>query len=225
MIKEIFNRIARRYDFLNHFLSFGRDFNWRKATVRSLRIKGQANILDTCTGTGDLALAIRNFYPQARIAGIDFSVEMLRFANAKDRQKKSKIIFQEASVSNLPFEDNSFDGVTMAFALRNLKPDLLKVFTEIFRVLKPGGSFAFLDFGPPPDNSMGFLYSLYLETLLPFVGQIISGDSEAYDYLARSILEFHSNAEVINLLEEAGFSNVKVRSMTFGVVNLFTGKK
>ncbi|MBN2737574.1 MAG: ubiquinone/menaquinone biosynthesis methyltransferase [Spirochaetales bacterium] len=225
MVSELFDRIARRYDFLNHLFSFGRDFYWRQAASRALGLRGCPWILDCCTGTGDFAFDLRGLYPKARVTGVDFSPQMLALAEKKAQLFLVNIEFQEASVLRLPFEDNSFDAVTMGFALRNVKADLKQVCLEVRRVLKPGAVFAFLDFGPPPSGVLGGVYAFYLGYIMPFMGQLISGDRPAYEYLAQSIKGFYPNSQLIAWFKEWGFSRVKARPMTWGVVNLFTGRK
>jgi demethylmenaquinone methyltransferase/2-methoxy-6-polyprenyl-1,4-benzoquinol methylase len=222
-VREMFTRIAPRYDLLNHLLSAQMDRLWRARAAKELQPVLQcpdAVVLDLCCGTGDLAFALhRN--AKARILGADFSHTMLTRARAKNaaHNGSSSVAFLEADALRLPFVNQAFDLVTSAFGFRNLAnyEDGLK---EIFRVLKPGGSVAILEFAEPPPGVLGDAYRFYTRMVLPKIGGWISGDSAAYAYLPKSVARFFRPQEFVSLLEHVGYRQVRVHLMTLGSVAL-----
>jgi demethylmenaquinone methyltransferase / 2-methoxy-6-polyprenyl-1,4-benzoquinol methylase len=222
-VREMFTRIAPRYDLLNHLLSAQMDRFWRARTAKELKpILGlsDALVLDLCCGTGDLAFALHR-KANARIFGADFSHTML----VRARQKAiagngmSLVPFLEADALHLPFANDSFDLVTSAFGFRNLAnyEDGLR---EILRVLKPAGTLAILEFTEPPAGVLGDAYRFYTRTVLPKIGGWISGDADAYAYLPRSVARFFRPDEFVSLLERAGYRQVRFQLMTLGSVAL-----
>jgi demethylmenaquinone methyltransferase/2-methoxy-6-polyprenyl-1,4-benzoquinol methylase len=225
-VREMFTRIAPRYDLLNHLLSAQMDRLWRTRTAQELRPildRSDARVLDLCCGTGDLAFSLaRN--ARAQILGADFSHPMLVRANEKaiEVNRTAPMPFLEADALNLPFADVSFDLVTTAFGFRNLanyEAGLL----EIRRVLKPGGTVAILEFTEPAPGLMGNLYRFYCQKVLPKIGGLISGDASAYAYLPKSVSRFLRADELKDLMGATGFGLVRYRLMTLNSVALHVG--
>jgi len=222
-VREMFTRIAPRYDLLNHLLSAQMDRLWRARASRELKPvleRSDALVLDLCCGTGDLAFALQR-KAKACILGADFSHTMLVRARQKAATVNgtAPVPFLEADALRLPFVDHSFDLVTSAFGFRNLAnyEDGLK---EILRVLKPGGTIGILDFAEPPPGMLGDAYRFYTRTVLPKIGGWISGDADAYAYLPKSVARFFRPEELASLLEQVGYSEVRFHLMTLGSVAL-----
>ena len=222
-VREMFTRIAPRYDLLNHLLSMQMDRLWRARTSRELRPilwRPDTVVLDLCCGTGDLAFALRHG-AKSHIIGADFSHTMLVRAREKAvaANDASPIPFLEADALRLPFPDRSFDLVTSAFGFRNLAnyEDGLK---EIFRVLKPEGTIGILEFAEAPPGMLGDAYRFYTRSVLPKIGGWISGDREAYAYLPRSVSRFFRPEEFAAVLERVGYAQVRYHLMTLGSVAL-----
>ncbi len=227
-VREMFTRIAPRYDLLNHLLSAEMDRLWRTRTARELRpilARPNALVLDLCCGTGDLAFALAR-RANARIIGADFSHTMLVHARQKTPQANDlePMPFFEADALRLPFADVSFDLVTSAFGFRNLVnyEDGLR---EILRVLKPGGTLAILEFSEPAPGIMGDLYRFYCQKVLPKIGGWISGDATAYSYLPKSVARFFRPDELARLLKDTGYVSVRYQLMTLRSVGLHVAQK
>jgi demethylmenaquinone methyltransferase/2-methoxy-6-polyprenyl-1,4-benzoquinol methylase len=220
-VHRAFTAIADRYDLLNTLLSFNQDRHWRRSTMSTLELKGSEILLDVATGTGKLAQELeRGVGAGGRVVGIDFCEPMLRKA-----QRQTDIIHLLLATSEgLPFPDNSFDGATIGFALRNV-PDIEKTLRETTRVIKTGGRVACLEFSRPRHPIMQSLHRFYLLRVLPTVGWLVSGDREAYVYLSRSIMEFPSAEELKAIMEKAGLERVRFRFLTSGVVAVHVGTK
>jgi demethylmenaquinone methyltransferase/2-methoxy-6-polyprenyl-1,4-benzoquinol methylase len=227
-VREMFGRIAPRYDFLNHLLSLDIDKIWRRRVAR--RFSGvlhnpTALVLDLCCGTGDLALALRKEAPVgAEIVGSDFVPEMLERARAKAAALGAVITFVEADALALPFKDGSFDLVSCSFGFRNLA-NYERGMLEIFRVLRPGGAAAILEFAEPRGKLFGGLYRLYFRQVLPRLGGLISGSSSAYGYLPSSVSKFPSPEALQGLYERAGYIEARFERWTGGIVALHTAWK
>jgi demethylmenaquinone methyltransferase / 2-methoxy-6-polyprenyl-1,4-benzoquinol methylase len=222
-VREMFTRIAPRYDLLNHLLSAQMDRLWRTRTARELESilqRPDALVLDLCCGTGDLAFALRR-NANARILGADFSHTMLTRARQKDISSNNapSVSFLEADALRLPFPSDFFDLVTSAFGFRNLA-NYEGGLKEILRILKPGGALAILDFTEPRPGVLGDAYRFYTRTVLPKIGGWISGDSAAYAYLPKSVARFLRPDEFVSLLEQVGYRQVRVHLMTLGSVAL-----
>ncbi|MGB9711426.1 MAG: bifunctional demethylmenaquinone methyltransferase/2-methoxy-6-polyprenyl-1,4-benzoquinol methylase UbiE [Thermodesulfovibrio sp.] len=221
-IKSMFDRIVRRYDFLNHLLSFGQDFFWRKKMAEQAINDSTPIVLDLATGTGDSATALLK--SGARVVGVDISFEMLRAGNKKIKKNIKNAIFSPivASGYKLPFRNECFDAVTCAFGIRNMH-DTESAMKEIYRVMKKGGKIVILEFSLP-EGFFRNLYLLYLKKIVPFIASFFSVRS-AYEYLGSSIDGFYKPHEFIKLLENCGFSNIKTISLSFGCVYIYVGKK
>jgi demethylmenaquinone methyltransferase/2-methoxy-6-polyprenyl-1,4-benzoquinol methylase len=220
-VHRAFIAIADRYDLLNTLLSFNQDRRWRRSTVSSLELKGSETVLDVATGTGKLALELqKRVGASGRVVGIDFCEPMLQ----KGKGQAHNIHLLLATSEGLPFPDNSFDGATIGFALRNV-PDIEKTLRETTRVIKTGGRVACLEFSRPRHPIMQSLHRFYLLRVLPTIGWLVSGDREAYIYLPRSIMEFPSAEQLKAIMEKAGLQRVRFRFLTWGVVAVHVGTK
>src|SRR5690348_5917793 len=218
----MFSQIAPRYDLLNHLLSFQLDRLWRKRTAKLLRPvlePGDARVLDLCCGTGDLAIIIARGY-KVHLVGADFAHTMLTRAREKSVALHSPTLaqlrpiqFVEADALRLPFADASFDLVTSAFGFRNLA-NYEAGLREIYRVLKPGGTIAILEFAEPPEGFLGDLYRWYFKKVLPRIGWLISGHQSAYTYLPKSVARFFRPPELAALLCSVGYQSVDFREWT-----------
>lgn len=214
-IERMFAEISPSYDRLNRILSFGLDLRWRNAVRRAIPFS-TAKLLDCCTGTGDLAILLaKNGF---EVTGIDFCKPMIEIAHRKSPRGVS-LNFLEGDVHQIPFPDRSFHVLTNAFSLRNLT-DLRKVFAEAHRVLAPKGVALFLELTRPP-GFLGALHQYYLGTVLPFVGGVISGNRNAYHYLAQSIKNFPSTLEIANLLRAARFEKIQIHPLSGGIATLW----
>ena len=226
----MFDAIAPRYDLLNHVLSAGIDRRWRARAIRSLGLTGRETLLDVCTGTADVALEARRGSSQsahaARVVGVDFAPAMLAFARRKVRHahEESRITLVRGDAANLPVRDGSVDAVTVAFGIRNVeRPE--RACAEMARTLRRGGRLAILEFGVPRIPGISTLYLSYFKYLLPRVGRMVSGHTAAYSYLPASVGTFPPPPAFMTILEQAGFTNVRADSLTFGIVNLYMAEK
>ena len=222
----MFSAIARRYDLLNHVLSMNIDRRWRRTLVEMSGADENSAVLDAATGTADVALAFASGSRASAIVGLDRSAGMLEVGRAKiDRgQAGERIRLLEGDVLALPFADDSFDVVTIAFGLRNL-PDYAKGVREMTRVLKPGGRLLVLEFFPPSGGLFLKGYRFYLGRVVPIAGRVISGSAEAYRYLASSIENFITHAEIIEMFSSAGLTQVAGRKLTGGIAYVYHGVK
>lgn len=224
-IATMFNNIAWRYDFLNHFLSFGTDRIWRRKAINLLKKSQPKVILDIATGTADLALAAMKLNPD-KIFGVDISTDMLSIGREKIQKKNlsDKIELLEGDSEALIFEDNKFDAVTVAFGVRNFQ-NLEVGLKEIYRVTKPGGTALILEFSQPQNKIIKALYQFYSSKITPKIGEAISKDKAAYAYLHESVTAFPYGKNFIELLKKAGFKETKFTTLTFGVASIYLGKK
>jgi len=223
-ISGMFDAIAGRYDFLNHFLSAGIDRRWRRRAVASLALTGRERVLDLCTGTGDLAIAAMRARPgAARVVGVDFAAAMLAVGNRKvgARRLQRAIALIRGDATRLPVADASVDAVAIGFGIRNVD-DVPAACREIHRVLKPHGRLAILEFAIPRTPGFRQAYLWYLRHLLPRIGRAISRHDGAYRYLQTSIDAFVSPDEFVKLLRQNGFMEVRPVPLTFGSVILYT---
>jgi len=222
-VREMFTAIAPRYDLLNHLLSANVDKLWWRRTAKAFsRILSQpdAQVLDLCCGTGDMAFALRREASRAHITGADFSHAMLELASAKTAGKPMQWI--EADALHLPFPDRSFDLITSAFGFRNLA-DYDAGLREIRRILRPGGECGILECSEP-EGRMRKFYDLYFQHILPKVGNLISGVKGAYSYLPASVARFPAAPELLERMRAAGFREASWTPYTFGIAGLFRGK-
>ena len=215
----MFGAIARRYDLANHVLSCGCDFYWRKRAAGIVASWQPKRILDLATGTGDLALALRKKIPGAEITGADFSEEML--AIAKEKGLTQTML---ADVLALPFADQSFDCVTIAFGLRNVR-DWSVAVREMARVLRTNGHALVLEFSLPRSSILRLLYRFYLHRCLPLIGSALTKKKNAYDYLGDSIEEFPNGEAMLRLMEVDGFRNALAEPLTGGIVTIYAATK
>jgi demethylmenaquinone methyltransferase / 2-methoxy-6-polyprenyl-1,4-benzoquinol methylase len=214
----MFDRVAKRYDLANHVLSFGRDFFWRRRAAEIVTEWNPACVLDLATGSGDLALALQHKISRAQIVGLDFSEAMLALAHGKGVRR---LIGGDAA--QLPLAEQSFDAVTIAFGLRNMR-DWAAALREMRRVLTSAGHLLVLDFSLPPKPILHFLYQFYLRGILPFASAIITREKEAYQYLGASIENFPSGRAMCDLIEASGFQNAAAEALTGGIVTIYTAK-
>jgi demethylmenaquinone methyltransferase/2-methoxy-6-polyprenyl-1,4-benzoquinol methylase len=223
----MFDAIAGRYDFLNHFLSAGIDRRWRRQAVRSLELTGSERVLDLCTGTADLAIALRTGRPgAARVVGVDFSGAMLAVGRDKLRRQglADRIQVVRADATRVPLPDGSIDAVTVAFGIRNVD-DTAAACREMVRVLAPGGRLAILEFAVPTSRLFRPVYMWYFRHVLPRLGRLISRHDMAYEYLPASVGAFASSADFAAVLRRAGFVEVLARPLTFGSVVLYNARQ
>ncbi|MGB7173575.1 MAG: bifunctional demethylmenaquinone methyltransferase/2-methoxy-6-polyprenyl-1,4-benzoquinol methylase UbiE [Candidatus Acidiferrales bacterium] len=230
-VREMFSRIAPRYDFLNHFLSASLDKLWRRRTAkRFARILSRpgARVLDLCCGTGDLifALALEARQYDSRVGasgssfiGADFALPMLDIAQKKERDARGGVFFLAADALVLPFRNASFDLVTTAFGFRNLA-NYENGLREIARVLRPGGELGILEFCEPESGLLAALYRFYFTRILPRIGRAVSGNREAYSYLPGSVKKFPRPEVLANWMEQTGFHEVEFERWTWGIVAL-----
>jgi demethylmenaquinone methyltransferase/2-methoxy-6-polyprenyl-1,4-benzoquinol methylase len=218
-VRAMFGSIAPRYDLANHALSCGLDYLWRRRVVRLVEKWRPARVLDLATGTGDLALLLQDRLPRAEVTGADFSPEMLQVAKRKGLKR---ICLADARV--LTFPDETFDAVTIAFGLRNL-PDWSEGLREMRRVLRPDGHLLVLDFSLPTQALLRPLYRFYLHRIIPFMGGLLTGRPEAYDYLGDSIENFPRGPAMVRLLVQAGFRETTHEALTAGVASIYGALK
>jgi demethylmenaquinone methyltransferase/2-methoxy-6-polyprenyl-1,4-benzoquinol methylase len=225
-IKSMFDSIAWRYDFLNHFLSFGIDRLWRKRAVRIISESFKnPHILDVATGTGDLAIAAMKLNPSG-ISGIDISDKMLEIAKKKVERNgfSGKIELISGDSENIPYGDSVFDVAMVAFGVRNFS-NPLKGLSEMKRVIRERGMIMVLEFSKPSGFPFSQVYNFYFRSILPFFGKLFSKDKTAYRYLPDSVMKFPDNKEFLKLLVMAGFSNTNQIKLTGGVASIYTGIK
>jgi demethylmenaquinone methyltransferase/2-methoxy-6-polyprenyl-1,4-benzoquinol methylase len=225
-VREMFAAIATRYDLLNHLLSGNIDQRWRRLVVKTMAANltaTGARVLDVACGTGDLSLALAGGM-KARVIGVDFCRPMLDVAAVKAAERGLAIPFVEGDALKLPFRDQSFDGVSIAFGLRNLA-SFESGLNELFRILRPGGTVAVLEFSTPRMPILRSLFRVYFTKLLPLLGGLISGSKSAYEYLPDSVSRFPDQGSLAALLQQAGFSEVTFQNLTGGIAALHTGKR
>lgn len=224
-VARMFDNISHRYDFLNHFLSLGIDKGWRKKAVNLLRPLRPTQLLDVATGTGDFALQALTLKPE-KIVGVDISEGMLQVGRKKiaSRGVGEIITLQQADSENLPFEENKFDAVTVAFGVRNFE-HLERGLQEIYRVLRPGGMVVVLEFSRPRKFPFKQGYRFYFKFILPKIGRIVSSDKAAYTYLPESVEAFPDGEDFLRILSQTGFKQTQCKSLTFGISSIYTGTK
>lgn len=224
-VEEMFNNISPRYDLLNHLLSANIDKLWRRNAINKLIKYNPKLILDIATGTGDFAIAAARIN-EAKVIGIDISEGMLEVGRRKLEKKKltKTIELLKADSENLPFENEKFDAAIVGFGVRNFE-NLKTGLTEINRVLKPGGVFYVLEFSKPVNSPYKQIYQFYFTKILPFIGRIISKNSNAYTYLPESVKEFPDGELFLTILAEVGFVKNKCFPQTFGIASIYEAHK
>lgn len=224
-IAGMFDEIAGRYDLVNRLLSAGRDRVWRTRAVEALGLRGGETVLDLCTGTADLALALAPPLGRAgRVVGVDLSARMLRLGQSKVRRRAAGAVgLLRGDAERLPLPDGSVDGVTIAFGIRNVR-DRARALGEVRRVLRAGGKLAILEFGEPRPAPVRAAYRWYFRHLLPRIGGLVSRRRRAYAYLRASVEAFPDPPAFGRLLAAAGFEDVRIAPLTFGVVYLYVAR-
>ena len=220
-VKRIFDSISHRYDFLNHFLSAGVDFYWRKKAIKLSAMNRDSVLLDLACGTGDFAITAKKSGVN-KIFGGDLSFNMLSIFKTKVNWIKGKTT--ETVAEHLPFKNESFTNITVAFGVRNFY-DIPAAFKEFNRVLQPKGKATVLEFRLPTNPIVKFLYLFYFKNILPMIGRIISKDQEAYTYLPESVGEFDKKIDLVKMFSDCSFSKIEKHSLTFGLVQVVIAHK
>ena len=220
-VKNIFDSIAGKYDFLNHLLSFGVDHYWRRKALKLSKVSSESFLLDVACGTGDVAIEA---YKQgvSKIVGADFSHNMLGLFKKKSSWIDGKVI--QTTAEQMPFKNNSFTNITVAFGVRNFY-DIKSGFKSFHRILKQNGKATVIEFQMPENIFFKSLYKFYFKKILPFIGGIISKNKVAYNYLPESVEEFDEKIILVDLLKEVGFKSVKKHRLTFGIVQVVIAEK
>lgn len=224
-VEQMFDNIAPRYDFLNHFLSLGIDKIWRRKAIQILSEYKPAILLDVATGTGDFAIAASKLKP-SKIIAFDISEQMLNVGLVKaEKLGLSKLIeFVKGDSEAMPFSDQAFDAITVAFGVRNFE-NLENGLSEFYRVLKPDGVVIILEFSKPKYFPFKQFYLFYFFTILPFIGRLISKDSSAYSYLPESVMAFPDDQIFLAILKSCGFTRSKQKRLTFGIATIYIAQK
>lgn len=225
-VEQMFDRIAGRYDFINHLLSAGIDQNWRRIAIKKLRKDDPKLILDVATGTGDMALLCCRILNPQKVVGIDISSEMLELGRKKVEKEgfSSKIELLKGDAEAINFPDNSFDSVLAAFGVRNFE-NLPKGLNEMKRILKPGGRLIILEFSRPKRTMFRSLYNLYMDIVAPEVAQWFKQNKQAYKYLNQSTNAFPDQHQFEEILHQTGFTEVHSRPLSFGICCIYSGRK
>ena len=223
-VKHMFNMIASKYDFLNHTLSLGMDYVWRKKAIKKI-LNNPKEILDIATGTADFAISAAK-HTQANITGIDISDQMIYVGNKKIQQKKlhNRIKLSIEDSENLPFQDNSYDAITAGFGVRNFE-NLEKGLSEIHRVVKKNGYVVILEPSTPKAFPLKQIFSIYFQKILPFIGSLVSKDKSAYSYLPNSVKSFPEGDDFLKILNKQGFSKTNYYPLSFGIVSMYVAIK
>ena len=225
-VRDMFDNIARNYDTMNRLMTFGIDNRWRKKCVRLASSDSPAKVLDLAAGTADLSILLAKKMPCSTITAADMSEGMLEIAAKKIAKEGlgQRIEIHVADAMKLPFDNDSFDCVTIAFGVRNFG-NLSTGYSEIYRVLKPGGRIVVLELSVPRAKTVLPLYKFYTHCIIPLVGKIMTSDRRAYSYLPDSIAAVPSRNDMTGLMEKAGFRNAAWQSLTFGVATLYNATK
>jgi demethylmenaquinone methyltransferase/2-methoxy-6-polyprenyl-1,4-benzoquinol methylase len=225
-VAEMFDSIAGRYDFLNHFLSAGIDKGWRKKGIKELQSIHPKTILDVATGTGDLAITANTILHPDKITGIDISQGMLELGRKKIKALNldDKIELAQGDSETINYRDSSFDAIIVAFGVRNFE-NLEKGLSEMFRVLKPGGKVSIIECTVPKNFLLRGLYKFYMFTIVPAFGKLFASNGKAYKYLNNSVQAFPNRQAFLSIMNKAGFKNVYYKSLSLGVCCIYCGSK
>lgn len=225
-VEAMFDQIACRYDLLNRFLSVGIDKGWRKKGIRQLKDLNPKLVLDVATGTADVAIMTQKYLQPDKIIGIDISEQMLAVGRTKVAKLglNDRIELRKGDSEAINFPDNTFDAITVAFGVRNFE-DLDKGLAEMYRVLKPGGKAMILEFSKPKQVAFKGLYNLYLNVVAPRAGQWLSKNKDAYKYLNNSVKAFPEGETFLHILQQAGFSDTKLKRLSLGICTIYCGSK
>jgi demethylmenaquinone methyltransferase/2-methoxy-6-polyprenyl-1,4-benzoquinol methylase len=230
-VRQLFTDIARRYDMMNHVMALGRDPSWRRYAVSQLGLNhsrsspqrdGPPQVLDVASGTGDLALEVLRQAPQAKVTGIDLVPDMLVLAQEKARRARAHLPLTAGDALRLPFPDTSFDGVVTGFALRNVA-DIPAAFAEMARVTRPGGRIACLEFAHPRAPIFRQLFHLYFHYGVPIIGRLLTGSRTAYTYLPHSVAAFLTPDQIVTVMQNTGWQDVRYRRLMLGTVAVHVG--
>lgn len=224
-VRSLFDSIAYRYDLLNHLLSGGIDFYWRRKAVEHLQDIHPQRVLDVATGTADFAIAALRLRPE-EIIGVDIAEKMLEIGREKLKRRGLDTIIQLRSgeAEHLTFETGSFDATIVAFGARNFE-NLDKGLSEMHRVLRRGGRILVLEFSKPRHFPLRQLYFFYFRNVLPFIGRLVSKSDVAYSYLPDTVMEFPDGGAFVSVLREVGFNNLNEERLTFGIATIYVGTK
>ena len=225
-VAGMFNDIAPRYDFLNRFLSLGIDVTWRKKAIKVLKKDDPKIILDVATGTADMAIMASRILQPVKITGIDISREMLELGKKKVQEAglSSLIELEQGDSETINFADNSFDAIMVAFGVRNFE-NLEKGLSEMLRVLKPGGQLMILEFSKPKNIIIRKLYNLYMGTIAPQVTSWFSNNKEAYSYLNKSAKAFPERQQLLEIMNQMGYSGTSFKPLSLGICCIYQGRK
>ena len=221
-VRTMFGRIAPRYDLTNSVLSLGIHKLWKRKLVNAVAAMRHSNVLDLCTGTGDVAELLR--MRKINSTGLDFSSEMLKIAEGRVKDRGTRFRYIQADALLLPFKDSSYDAVTIAFGIRNLE-SLTTGLKEIQRVIKPGGTLHILEFGQPRGKVWASIFNWYSAHLLPVIGGMLTGDMAAYRYLPKTSQEFPCADRFCSILEEIGYSNTDCKTLSGGIAYLYSARR
>lgn len=225
-VREMFDSIAPAYDVMNRMMTFGIDRRWRSTAVAEVAEKSPEHVLDIATGTGDLAIKIARSISGVRVTGVDLSEGMIDIGRNKVKAASltGRVFMRQADALRLPFEDNSFDAITVAYGVRNFE-HLDRGYAEMLRVLRPGGQLTVLELTPPKSAWVKPFYAFYTRCVIPLVGRMVSRDSRAYAYLPESIRAVPAREKMLEIMTDVGFVQTRYRSLTFGVCTLYTACK
>lgn len=224
-VEEMFNNISKRYDLLNHLLSLGIDHLWRRKAVRLLKGKKVASVLDVACGTGDFSIACLRLNPE-KVIGVDISEGMIQKGKEKIKRKglESRVSLQLGDSEYLPFEDNTFDIITVGFGVRNFE-HLEKGLNDMLRVLKPQGKVAILEFSKPKKFPVKQFFGFYSKYIIPSIGKMVSKDKAAYTYLPESVAAFPEGKDFLAILAKIGYANTNSYLVSGGIATIYLGEK
>jgi demethylmenaquinone methyltransferase/2-methoxy-6-polyprenyl-1,4-benzoquinol methylase len=221
-VQKMFDRVAKRYNLMNRVMTGWQDQRWRRFVIRQAKLKPGDKLLDLATGTGDIAFEALKAVPNIQVIGGDFSLGMMYVG--MEQPLGDRVGWSGADALNLPFPSNTFDALTAGYLMRNVI-DIPRAFAEQLRVLKPGGRVVILDTSPPPNNLLKPFIVAYLRYGIPTLGRLISGNSDAYQYLPESTQKFKTPDELAALMQQAGFVNVQYKLFMFGTMAVHWGEK
>jgi demethylmenaquinone methyltransferase / 2-methoxy-6-polyprenyl-1,4-benzoquinol methylase len=221
-VQNMFTRVAARYDLMNRLMTMGQDIGWRRQVVKLAALPVNGKLLDLGTGTGDLAVEAQRQVPSITPVGGDFTLEMMRVG--KNDPARRAIRFAATDALNIPFPDNTFDSVTSGYLMRNVV-DVNRAWAEQYRVLKPGGHVVCLDTTPPPRNLLYPFISFHLHVIIPLLGRVLTGESEAYTYLPDTTENFLPADKLADRMKEAGFKNAQYKRLMFNTMAIHWGEK
>ena len=221
-VQGMFARIAGRYDLMNRLMTAGQDARWRRRVIQLAQLPANGYLLDIATGTGDIAKEGLRQHPDISAVGGDFTLEMM--LDGKQASKKDRVLWTGADTLSLPFPDNRFHAVTSGFLMRNVI-DVPKAFIEQLRVLRPGGWIIVLESSPPKKNVLRPFIIFHLKYIIPLLGKLVTGDSEAYRYLPESTQKFQHPESLAKIMQDAGLTNISYQLFMFGTIAIHYGQK